>query len=336
MVMVYHLLLANIQLGIYAVFAFYMISGFLMTAVMHESYGFSKQGRLNFVFARFLRLYPSYWVIAITSLLIIVFVGGDLAGRYHHAMFVPADLSSIGQNIAMIFLAWRPISVTPNLVPPVWAITVELFFYACICLGLSKTYKRTLVWFLASVTYVLYSFYAELPWQDRYYPIAAASLPFSIGSMIYFFSKKQDLANLVGGLKSFSTACFAILLLNCALWIYLSRSDLGALEEVGFYLNTFLCAMMTLGIACNNSVHPFGKSLDYQIGQYSYPIYLLHMPMGLIVYFFSGAKHTFYSQIGLRDFSVALILVLVASYLLLRFVDSPIQRYRAGLRVKAK
>ncbi len=332
MVMIYHLLMANIQLGIYAVFAFYVISGFLMTTVMHSVYGYSASGRFNFAFSRFLRLYPSYWFVALLSVLVIKIVGTDVATRFHNAMSIPSDFTSVGQNLAMVFYAWRPVSVTPNLVPPVWAITVELFFYACICIGVSKTFERTLIWFLVSLVYVFYSFYAELPWQDRYYPIAAASLPFSIGSMIYFLSKKAELVELVTRVRLLSFTCFALLILNCALWIYLGRLDLGILEELGFYLNLFLCALMTIGIACNNSVHPFSTRFDQRIGQYSYPIYLLHMPIGLIVYSFSGAKHTYLSQAGLVDFCFSLMLVFGTSFVLLRLVDSPIQKYRASLR----
>jgi len=41
MVMSYHLFVGILPLGTYAVFGFYVISGYLMTLVMHESYGYS-------------------------------------------------------------------------------------------------------------------------------------------------------------------------------------------------------------------------------------------------------------------------------------------------------
>jgi len=44
MVMSYHLFVGILPLGTYAVFGFYVISGYLMTLVMHESYGYSGGG----------------------------------------------------------------------------------------------------------------------------------------------------------------------------------------------------------------------------------------------------------------------------------------------------
>src|SRR5260221_14780352 len=49
--------------GQISVFAFYTLSGYLMTRVLNERYGFSTRGTAVFLLNRVLRLWPAYLVI---------------------------------------------------------------------------------------------------------------------------------------------------------------------------------------------------------------------------------------------------------------------------------
>ena len=49
--------------GAYAVFGFYLLSGYLMTLVLNERYGFSPNGFGRYVANRALRIYPPYLAI---------------------------------------------------------------------------------------------------------------------------------------------------------------------------------------------------------------------------------------------------------------------------------
>ena len=49
------------QLGAYAVFTFFVISGYLMTYILNENYGYSLRGRMKYLLNRILRIYPVYW-----------------------------------------------------------------------------------------------------------------------------------------------------------------------------------------------------------------------------------------------------------------------------------
>ena len=48
--------------GHVAVFGFYCISGFLMTKVIHETYGSSWRGKISFLINRAIRIYPTYYL----------------------------------------------------------------------------------------------------------------------------------------------------------------------------------------------------------------------------------------------------------------------------------
>ena len=157
MVMVYHLHVSPMPLGDYAVFGFYIISGYLMTLIMHESYSYTWIGRCSFAVNRFLRLYPQFWAAALFSILLIATLGFKRVGLYHGAIFLPASRLEVLQNLFMVFADWRPDSVYPRLVPQSWALTVELFFYLLIGLGISKTFIRVKIWLVLSVGYVIAS-----------------------------------------------------------------------------------------------------------------------------------------------------------------------------------
>ena len=44
-----------------AVFGFYTLSGFLMSRILHETYGLHSRGIARYFVNRALRLYPAYW-----------------------------------------------------------------------------------------------------------------------------------------------------------------------------------------------------------------------------------------------------------------------------------
>jgi peptidoglycan/LPS O-acetylase OafA/YrhL len=49
--------------GVYAVFGFYALSGYLITLVVNQKYGFSLDGLKKFFINRILRLYPVYLIL---------------------------------------------------------------------------------------------------------------------------------------------------------------------------------------------------------------------------------------------------------------------------------
>lgn len=265
-------------IGGYAVFGFYIISGYLITLVMHESYGYSAAGRYYFAVNRFLRLYPMYWVATLFTVIIICFVGKDIVLAYLSDMFLPSSLKSIAENIFIVFPSWLPQSITPRLVPPTWVLTIELFFYFLICFGVSKSWLRVKVWFIISVAYVVISFQIGLPFLFRYASIQAASLPFSIGAGIYFCTKDKRLTdNFLNKSKLSSMFLMVLLIANSFMW---TSADVlirvSIVKEFGFYLNLLLCALLVYTLARGGSFININLTIDKIIGDLSYPIFLLH------------------------------------------------------------
>jgi len=334
MVMVYHLFIGILPLGTYAVFGFYIISGYLMTLIMHESYGYTLIGRYSFATNRFLRLYPQYWAAAFLSILLITILGAHVTTSFHKSIYMPISIEDILDNLLMAFTAWYPNSINPRLVPPTWAIIVEIFFYMLICIGISKTFLRVKTWLFLSVCYVVFSYVAGWDWKARYFPVAAASLPFAIGATIYFLSKNEQLMKAFNKLPLSARSLYVLFLSNCLIWIFLSRENIGDFVEIGFYSNIIIGSLLAYALVTGGKIIEINKNTDKFIGDYSYPIYLLHWQCGLIASFiiFGEAFHEL-SYRGLVSLIFAFFIVAALSTIFIFGLDTHIQKVRK--RIKA-
>src|SRR5258705_8742306 len=72
----------NNLLGAHAVAGFYMISGYLMTKVIHDVYGTSLSGCKRFLTNRLLRIYPAYWFFLVITLVMLVLFPATFGQTY--------------------------------------------------------------------------------------------------------------------------------------------------------------------------------------------------------------------------------------------------------------
>ncbi len=275
-------------IGPFAVFSFFVLSGYLMTAVMHGSYSYTPNGFARFWTNRFLRLFPFYWITVAVTLGVIVLVTGErYASDFHPALSVPDSFGEWAQNLTLVFWAERPISVTPRLSPAAWALTIELFFYLLISLGLSRNLWTTLFWFAGSSAYAGYQLLANKAGLT-YGTLVSASLPFASGALMYHFRPlvrtllKTDTmpvaaASLVLMILNIGAASTSVHYLGEEAWkIYIATG----------YLNLFLSAVVVCVLADLRLDSRKARSTDKVLGDQSYPIYIFHWVGGLCVYYF--------------------------------------------------
>ena len=160
---------------------------------MKETYGYSLSGLSKYAMNRFLRLFPSYWVLLLITILAIGLVGNSNSKAFHHAMFLPTTYSEWASNLSLIFWSQTPIEIVPRMAPATWALTIELFFYLIIGL-VSSSKVSTLTWVSVSVLYTIY-FNLTSHIGLGYGTIWLASLPFSLGAMVYHF--KNEISKLI-------------------------------------------------------------------------------------------------------------------------------------------
>jgi len=167
-----------------AVFAFYTLSGFLMTMTLHKKYGFTGPGLSAFCINRILRLWPAYLVIlSITVAALYVAPLGEIYGLLR----VPQTSGEWAANLALVGLVGSDFShmaSMPLTLPNNWSLSIEV-----VCCGLlmyfGKTPRRLLALAALGATGVTYStitcgqeaFYGQYCFQNRYGVLQAGFHP---------------------------------------------------------------------------------------------------------------------------------------------------------------
>lgn len=306
------------NVGAYAVFAFYVLSGYLMTAILHKDYGYSLGGVGRYALNRVLRIFPMYWLALLLSLGLIALLGESAARAYHAEMGLVLSNTDIARNLLLVLSSSTP----TRWVPPAWALTVELFFYALIGLGLSRWAWLTLAWLACSLIYTAYLVVGSASFSYRYFPLAAASLPFATGAAVYHLRamcNKHQAWRPPARLMWWLLTLFAA---NITLAAAGSPLALGA----QFYCNIVLAAGMTWSLA-DWRADPF-RSVDTMLGNLSYPTYLLHYQAGMCVLLlgFSGARGDW------AFLAPSLVLTLCLAWLMSMAIDPLFQTSRARIR----
>lgn len=311
-------------LGGYAVFGFYILSGYLMTFIMQNNYGYDRAGLAKYAFNRVLRIYPIYWVSCLMSLMLILYFGQSVTSAFHHAISMPDDIAAILRNLFLYF----PERESPRLTPPSWALTVEIFYYICIGLGISRSRRLTGYWFIASVVYTIYVNSAALGWNYKYFSIAAASLPFSTGALIFHY--RSEFKRLCGRAASGTTApLFVVILIGLNWWAGLL---LDTQKGVSFYTNYLLCAFMIIVLFDRRKLPLISRKVDKIMGDFSYPIYLVHYQVGLVMMVLLNKIGLGITHPGLLLAYLSLPAILLVSWLMTVAVERPVELIRSRVK----
>ena len=321
------------EVGIYAVFGFYVLSGFLMTAAMHQRYGYRSSGQVKFLINRFLRLFPPYWAAIGLSIICLLLFGNSFTA-FKSELYMPDTLEAWTRNFSLIFVR----SFRPRLSPSTWQITVEMFYYLTICFGISKYRRRSLVWLAFGFIYTVVAFLVDpTGWKPRFYPILAASLPFSIGACIYHFRSFFQQVLQVTKIPQ-PTVLFGLICLNFLVFFQLRKTvGLNLIFTVGFYLNLLLMILCIVALLANG--FPFlDKATDRFIGKFSYPIFLVHWQCGALVNLVlpknQGADSVPFGGPLFLLFSMGLSILI--SYLIVIFITDPVDTKRQAIKASIR
>ena len=318
--------LAEVPLvGHFAVYGFFVLSGYLMTAIMHETYGYSLRGRMAYGINRFLRLFPLYWMICLFTIALILVFGETLTRAYHSEIYLPREGGDILANLSLIFPHMSPKWASPRLAPPTWALTLELTYYVLIGLGVSRSRRLTVLWLGAGLAYYAASFALGLGHETRYSYLPAASLPFSIGALLFHY--RDATAAIARWLPGHPFALLPLYVL-----LALLAEGGGATLEVLFAANIALHAVIIVKLRDLRG-GAWLQRFDKPIGDLSYPIYLGHYECGFVVSMalwcdpIIGA-----SPRGIVTALLAALLALVLAQLVHRFLERPIAIVREAVK----
>lgn len=311
------------HVGPYAVFGFYALSGYLMTSIMHDRYGYTIAGRLRYGANRLLRIYPLYLVAVGLSVLLIALVGESAARAYHAQMGLSATPVEVLRNLLLVL----QISTDTRWVPPAWALTIEMCFYLLIGLGLSRRPLVSAAWLALSLAYTVYLNVAGASFSYRYFTLPAASLPFALGACLFHLRRRPGWPAAVIDHPATLSPTAVAFTVNLA-----SASVVGgpATYGVQFYLNLALALMLIAHLAGRRASGRWA-SADAQIGEMSYPVYLLHYQGGLLLLWLGVDGERGQAGFMLGGAAVTLLL----SVVVVRTLEPGIQRARALIRPAA-
>ncbi|MEI6128176.1 MAG: acyltransferase, partial [Pseudomonadota bacterium] len=263
----------------YAVFGFYVLSGFLMSCILNNNYGFTFTGIKAYVINRFLRIFPTYWLVILLAFFIIKMYPVP-AEALRPCLTMPDTILEWIQNIFILGLGstFGTSLAEVRMSPPAWTLHIELLFFLAMPFIVGNK-KRTAAWALLSIMLTSYALYNHQPYPYRYIPVQAASLPYSLGALLYFTCNTID-----GRTLKFNLSCLVIFLIAFFLNLIFVPKFSNP-QELPFYINLFL----HIGIIAFLSKIPRDRIptkiflADKFLGDLSYPIFLIHWPIAVLV-----------------------------------------------------
>ena len=290
---------ATDHLGRCAVFGFYVLSGFLITRVLHVGYAFDG-GR--FWANRFLRLFPVYYAVAGLTLLVVLLFP-ETAARYHGAFVPIGGVMDYANNVLLLPLAFTHGPF--RLVPPTWSVAVEIINYGLLWLFMARSALFASIALSLGVAYHIAAFALGL---DYYTPFYAAVLPFACGAMLYFV---RPLSPKYGG------PAFLLLLA----YLLVAQHLIGDTRVI-VYGSTILVVIVVASMACASSTR-----IDQTLGDMAYPIFLTHWLAGLLVVLVVPSLERGWLLLGLSIVPAALL-----SWLLTEAARSLIEPLRTQIK----
>lgn len=332
-----HLLAVPI-IGSNAVEAFYLLSGFLMTLVMQRTYGYTVGGSLRFLANRGLRLYPMYWAVLLVSVPILIVVGEEASRAYRVFLFVPDSAAQWIQNLTFVYASPFPWDIQPRISPPTWALTVELLYYVCIGIGCSRSRRLTLAWLVISFGLTVALSLRSDGERALEGHLLAGSLPFALGASVFHWRNT---------LHEMANSMLPRLRLKWFVWgvgafvASVGLVGLGKLFEsfdflilAGHLVNLGGAAFTVLMLSFLKASKPIEKA-DRVIGDYTFPLYLLHWQVGLAVSMLCFGRPVRGMHLdGWIVYFLAIVGSVLVAWVLIRYVDEPTQVLRRRFRRK--
>lgn len=325
--------------GRVAVESFFMLSGFYMALILDEKYVAANSSFRLFITNRFLRIYPTYWLVCLLtvaySLICWKIFGApvrltafhEYGGRMGTGVWSLLSVSNtviFGQDIAMFFgldASSGRLFFTPDftlhhpqlheflLVPQAWSLSLELMFYLLAPLLLRRKSVVLVIIILLGLflrLVLIRKGWSNDPWNYRLFP---AELVFFLAGALafrmYHYWRGKDIPQ---KLPVFAAGLIIALIVS---YSYLPGDEL---RNWTFYLLLFTALPFIF-------IFSRKRRADRWVGELSYPVYIVH-----ILVFTVCSSRFISSRI---DLSLAtLIGSLLLSVLILRWFIQPIERFR--------
>ncbi|MDF2858574.1 MAG: hypothetical protein K0Q87_4425 [Neobacillus sp.] len=328
--------------AVIAVQGFYIISGFYMALILNEKY---VNNAHLFYTNRFLRLYPIYFVILLSTLLLAIasyFHNGQWGGMHYIVQGYKYDnvsaltwIFTVVTNLTIVGQDWVPFlafdSINGNmfltshyykeahamykfmLLPQTWTIGLEIMFYVLAPWLVKRNYKIIVgvIGLSFGVRVYLRSIGLAIdPWNYRFFPSELAL--FLMGVLAYKYYNKHKTSLLQSKISPMVTMVVIVLTL---VFNYIPLNY--ALKQWGYYFLIMISLPFIFSYSQNSCI-------DRYIGDLSYPIYMAHSFVILAIIAIYPAN---WSQQTVFGF-VTVIFSIILAAIIMRYVQAPIEHIR--------
>lgn len=298
----------------YSVWGFYTLSGFLMALVLSTKYN-GVTGLKAFFTNRFLRIYPTYWIVALFSLAVLLAtIGLSNVNQFHPSMLVPQDIYSVVKNIVIFGLeSGRNI----RLVAPSWALSIELVYYIGIALVLVKSRKITWTYLIITITYLVYR--SNLGFEN-YVNYLICGFPFACGVLIGHYRDKFKLSYI----NRYGYVLVPSIIISYLIFFkFIGYIDINP-YGYGFIIHQIVISFMIMVLfTISIDKKSFAFKFDKVLGSLSYPIYLVHWPIAYLLNYLTGIEK------GMMLFMLVIPFVILVSYGI-NIIEKQIDKLRMG------
>jgi peptidoglycan/LPS O-acetylase OafA/YrhL len=337
-----------------AVKTFFIISGFYMQLILDSKYGRVPNGTQLFYTNRALRIYPMYFLtllLAVCFYLAATVKLGHPVDRLQYwtqaynlgdygqmGVIAVSQFTVIGLDVTPLFtfsptlgfqllthpfppdgvLAWRF-----NFLPHCWSIGAELFFYACMpffnwCRTRSLIIGLLLASTICGLSLIYLPFSFAGPLDYHFGPMQLSY--FLVGILSYRLIYKRILK----GMPRLNWRLYVPLVIIAVLTFTPIWNADRFFPESALWLRTGYYALAALAVPILFHVTKTA-SWDRWIGELSYPMYLLHIPMKWVLLALKG--------VSVKDEAIVsgvdlLVLTVFAALVITYCVDRPMEKFR--------
>lgn len=279
--------------GSAAVQSFFIISGFYMALVLSDGY----EKKSSFYFNRFLRIYPTYWIVLFgltasqlalgDDCFVQAILNSDVLNSNGKLFMMFSNIFVFGSDIMMFLFPdgdgmhftafYRADKVALwkeyHSIPPAWSLPLEMAFYAIA----PFIVKRRLILVLLLIVslflrYAVYTLIADKdPWTYRFLPLELAF--FCAGALAfqaYRLVQNSNISRYAGILLSIAAFAY-IVFFN---WVPAIIPDSSIFSGAKEQLYLFLLISVPFIFAASRK-----NKFDRWAGELSYPIYISHWPV---------------------------------------------------------
>lgn len=307
---------APISMGVCAVVVFFLISGYVMSYSFNKN--FDGKNIKNFYIDRIWRIFPTYFVFL--ALYIFYYLIAHVT--IHTEKFVGLLVNCLLFPLNFISLFPQTLSVMDFgiFIPQAWTLGTELQFYLLLPFLIMNRCLKDILFILSGFVFLLavFGFINTDVWGYRELP--GVLFIFILGSYLYDFHYSE-----------LYSANSKKILIGAYILLVLFGVFLSFTRYISYHYSFEVLLGLILGLPLLYAVSQVKEriSFDKTLGDLSYPLYLSNF---LVIAGVGGLLHL----TGSGGILMTVIIALLTSYLISRFIDFPIQRYRKQLQQRNK